>query len=76
MCLPVKFLKKSLGFFALIIFVIGLVGIAGAAYNLSKNKDLWNNHSWNWGNALSGALLAIALFTTLTGIFGMIGGCK
>ena len=76
MCLPVKLLKKVLGLFAVLIFIIGVAGIAGASYNLSKSGDMFNNYGWSWGNAISGLLLALALFTTLTGIFGMYGGFK
>lgn len=76
MCLPVNFLKKFLGFFAVLIFIIGLAGIGAASYNLSQNSNVWSNYGWTWGNALSGLLLALAIFTTLTGVFGMYGGFK
>jgi hypothetical protein len=76
MCLPVKLLKKVLGFFAVLIFIIGLVGIGVASYTLSREGKLWDSNIWAWGNALSGLLLALALFSTIAGIFGMYGGFK
>ena len=76
MCLPQKFLKKFLGFSAILILIIGLAGVIAAYINLSKKENIWSNNAWDWGNSISGLLLALSLFATLTGLFGIIGGFK
>ena len=76
MCLPQKFLKKFLGFSAILILIIGLAGVLAAYMQLSKKGNIWNSKGWEWGNSLGGLLMALGSFATLTGIFGIIGGFK
>ena len=76
MCLPQKFLKKFLGFSAILILIIGLAGVIAALIWLSKKENIWSHNTWEWGNSINILLLGLSLFTTLTGLFGIIGGFK
>lgn len=61
---------------AFFIMILGILSLAAGIYERVKNDELWSVTNWDSDNYVCLSFIVLGVFLFITGIFGLIGGCR